>query len=488
MPPRERVYAAGGSSTSPVCSWCPPTATSRSSTTRGRKLGYAHRYCTSSYFAPAILLYEHSLDIDDLFSELVQSALQGADRRRRLRSRRRDDGRGGRWRKEANARHPVIGGGRPADAALIVSGGRRDVRSGLPSWLSRRPERRRHALRRIRPLRAKRVEGFYGLASRAGEVLERHADHGRLAPCGQGGRRARARRCSACALAPFWPGTPRRFPRPRRRISSSRATTGIPCVASMQHDGTDRTRSWAARTSVSANSQLVAFTAAATSGSPRATADSSASHRHGRRRALAGFSPNGRSIVFATEITQPDRGGGERGNIVRIQTDGTDRRKLTTPASSSRDPSFSPDGTRSSSSARAPTPRRRSGRWPRRLGPHPLTDNPSSAASRRLVAERRADRFERSDGSASRSTHRIGRGGLRQTTNFKDRNSAPRPGRRAGTGSSSSRTSSGEAPSGIFVMGRDGSNLRRLTSKRPGGQDPASFNPFWAPVATTPGA
>ena len=39
---------------------------------RGRKLGYAHRDCTSSFFAPAILLYEHSLDIAELFAELVE--------------------------------------------------------------------------------------------------------------------------------------------------------------------------------------------------------------------------------------------------------------------------------------------------------------------------------------------------------------------------------------------------------------------------------
>jgi len=39
---------------------------------RGRRLGYAHRYCTTSYFAPALVLLENHDTIADFFAELVQ--------------------------------------------------------------------------------------------------------------------------------------------------------------------------------------------------------------------------------------------------------------------------------------------------------------------------------------------------------------------------------------------------------------------------------
>jgi phosphonate transport system substrate-binding protein len=39
---------------------------------RGRRLGYAHMYCTTSYFAPALLLLENSDAIADFFAELIQ--------------------------------------------------------------------------------------------------------------------------------------------------------------------------------------------------------------------------------------------------------------------------------------------------------------------------------------------------------------------------------------------------------------------------------
>jgi phosphonate transport system substrate-binding protein len=38
---------------------------------RGRRLGYAHRYCTSSYFAPALVLLEHHAAIADFFAALI---------------------------------------------------------------------------------------------------------------------------------------------------------------------------------------------------------------------------------------------------------------------------------------------------------------------------------------------------------------------------------------------------------------------------------
>jgi phosphonate transport system substrate-binding protein len=39
---------------------------------RGKRLAYAHAYCTTSYFAPALLLAEHGDSIRDFFGELVQ--------------------------------------------------------------------------------------------------------------------------------------------------------------------------------------------------------------------------------------------------------------------------------------------------------------------------------------------------------------------------------------------------------------------------------
>jgi phosphonate transport system substrate-binding protein len=39
---------------------------------RGRHLGYAHRYCTTSYFAPALVLLENHDSIADFFAALVQ--------------------------------------------------------------------------------------------------------------------------------------------------------------------------------------------------------------------------------------------------------------------------------------------------------------------------------------------------------------------------------------------------------------------------------
>jgi phosphonate transport system substrate-binding protein len=39
---------------------------------RGRSLGYAHRYCTTSYFAPALLLLENGDAVADYFATLIQ--------------------------------------------------------------------------------------------------------------------------------------------------------------------------------------------------------------------------------------------------------------------------------------------------------------------------------------------------------------------------------------------------------------------------------
>jgi phosphonate transport system substrate-binding protein len=39
---------------------------------RGGRLGYAHRYCTTSYFAPALVLLEHHDAIADFFAALIQ--------------------------------------------------------------------------------------------------------------------------------------------------------------------------------------------------------------------------------------------------------------------------------------------------------------------------------------------------------------------------------------------------------------------------------
>jgi phosphonate transport system substrate-binding protein len=38
----------------------------------GLRLGYAHPYCTTSYFAPALLLMDNGYSIGDFFSELIQ--------------------------------------------------------------------------------------------------------------------------------------------------------------------------------------------------------------------------------------------------------------------------------------------------------------------------------------------------------------------------------------------------------------------------------
>jgi phosphonate transport system substrate-binding protein len=37
---------------------------------RGGSLGYAHKYCTTSYFAPALLLHDHGDSIGDFFARL----------------------------------------------------------------------------------------------------------------------------------------------------------------------------------------------------------------------------------------------------------------------------------------------------------------------------------------------------------------------------------------------------------------------------------
>jgi phosphonate transport system substrate-binding protein len=37
---------------------------------RGGTLGYAHKYCTTSYFAPALLLHDHGASIADFFGRL----------------------------------------------------------------------------------------------------------------------------------------------------------------------------------------------------------------------------------------------------------------------------------------------------------------------------------------------------------------------------------------------------------------------------------
>lgn len=39
---------------------------------KGKKLGYIHPYCTSSYFAPALFLKQHNYSIHQFFSELKQ--------------------------------------------------------------------------------------------------------------------------------------------------------------------------------------------------------------------------------------------------------------------------------------------------------------------------------------------------------------------------------------------------------------------------------
>lgn len=39
---------------------------------RGASLGYVHEYCTTSYFAPALVAHEQGASIDDFFGELVR--------------------------------------------------------------------------------------------------------------------------------------------------------------------------------------------------------------------------------------------------------------------------------------------------------------------------------------------------------------------------------------------------------------------------------
>ena len=97
--------------------------------------------------------------------------------------------------------------------------------------------------------------------------------------------------------------------------------------------------------SVSANAQLVAFirggdvwVATRDGGFQRQVTDTDVVERS------PAFSPNGRSIVFSTELSDRNGRVAERGNIVRIQSAGTDRRKLTDTGRIVSDPSFSPDG------------------------------------------------------------------------------------------------------------------------------------------------
>ena len=300
---------------------------------------------------------------------------------------------------------------------------------------------------------------------------------------------------AACALALVLAGNAAAaFPgRDGRIFFETRAATGNPVVASMDHDGTDRTPLVGGQDpSVSANSQPIAlirggdvWIATRDGGFQRQVTDTDVVERS------PSFSPNGRSIVFATEITSRNRQTAERGNIVRIQTDGTDRRKLTDTGIVVADPSFSPDGNkivfeRTGSDA---TPQV----WKMASDGSDLTqltDNPrfgGQSPSGSPNGERIA--FERSDGK-NVQIYTIGSGGvgLRQTTNFEDRNSRTPRWSPSGDRIVLFQNLQGDGPSGIFVMDRDGSSLRRLTSKRPGSQDPATFNPFWAPVATTPGA
>ena len=151
---------------------------------RGRKLGYADRSCTSSYFAPAILLYEHSLDIDDLFSELVQvppyqGQIDAVTSGRVDATMVEEDV----WRKDAaNARDTRVIGRRDGlpTPLLIVSAeaGETFAQELAELALSHRPETTADTLfAGFVPYERQRVEGFYGLAEHGlARVLERHAD------------------------------------------------------------------------------------------------------------------------------------------------------------------------------------------------------------------------------------------------------------------------------------------------------------------------
>jgi TolB protein len=273
-----------------------------------------------------------------------------------------------------------------------------------------------------------------------------------------------------------------------RIVFETRGSSSNAVIASMEHDGTDRTPLVGGLDpSVSANSQLIAFIrggnvwiATRDGGFQRQVTDTDVVERS------PGFSPNGRSIVFSTEFNS---GTQERGNIVRIQTDGTDRRKLTDTGIIVGNPSFSPDGNkivfqRTGSDAITQIWKMASdGSDLTRLTDDPnfSSESPSWAPGGDRIA------FARGDGKREQ-IFSIGSGGadLRQVTNFKDRNSFTPAWSPSGNRIALFQNLVDEGSSGIFVIERDGSNLRRLTSKGPG--DPATFNPYWAPVATVPGA
>ncbi len=151
---------------------------------RGRKLGYAHRYCTSSYFAPAILLHEHSLDIDDLFAQLVEvppyeGQIDAVMSGRVDATMVEEDV----WRKdEANARDTRVIGrrdGLPTPLLIVAKEASQTLADELSELaLSHRPETTAETLfAGFVPYERKRVEGFYGLAEHGlARVLERHTD------------------------------------------------------------------------------------------------------------------------------------------------------------------------------------------------------------------------------------------------------------------------------------------------------------------------
>jgi phosphonate transport system substrate-binding protein len=68
--------ALGAANQAPRFSSLLVVARSRGITTldqlRGGRLGYAHRYCTSSYFAPALVLLENHDALGDFFAALIQ--------------------------------------------------------------------------------------------------------------------------------------------------------------------------------------------------------------------------------------------------------------------------------------------------------------------------------------------------------------------------------------------------------------------------------